>query len=275
MWNRLPAAIVAATLAVSVAAPARAANKEHQQLAADIRMLQEQTQQLQVLLGTIGDAIKAVNTRLDEQNSATRKAFADQKLTIDNLSNDLRVVREKVDDNNVRIASLTQELDALRQTIAQQPPAPRPTTEPEAAPGAGTAPAAPAVAPGTSPARLYEMAWSDYTSGQYDLAIQGFESYIRAFPKSDQAADAQVKIGTAYMMGNQYDKAVASYDVAIRSYPNAKALPEAHYQKGIALRHLGQLDRAREAFELVSKTYPDSDAGRLAKQALDQMTLKR
>src|SRR5262249_59363020 len=104
---------------VAVATPARAANKEHQQLMADLRILQEQSRQLQNMLGTLSDAIKAVNTRLDQQAETTRKAFADQKLVIDNLTNDVRVIREKLDDNNVRIGSLTQEVDSLRQTLQQ------------------------------------------------------------------------------------------------------------------------------------------------------------
>src|SRR5712692_2888584 len=124
------AALLAVALAVAVATPAWAANKEHQQLAADIRMLQEQAQLLQNMLGSIGESIKAVNTRLDEQNNVMRKAFADQKLQIDNLSSDLRIVREKVDDNNVRVASLTQELDALRQAVQQALLARPSTTDP-------------------------------------------------------------------------------------------------------------------------------------------------
>jgi len=309
MRHRLSAGLLALAVALGalgLAAPASAANKEHQQLAADIRMLQEQAQQLQTMIGSLGDAIKALNARLDEQSGVTRKMFADQKLLIDNLTSDLRVVREKVDDNNVRVSSLTQELDALRQAMQQLAARPSPTdaAAPDAgapgaatppgqqpAPAAGTgapgtagtagaappaaaAPPPPAVAVGTSPQRLYEMAWADYTAGQWDLAIQGFESYIRAFPKSDQAADAQVKIGTAYMMDNKYDKAVEAYDKAIRNYPTGTAIPEAYYRMGVALRHLGQIDRARTALEYVVKNYPDSDAGRLARQQLDQMTGK-
>ena len=102
---------------------------------ADIRLLQEQSQQLQNLIGSLNaaltEALKAVNARLDEQANATRKGLADQKLIIDNLSSDLRIVREKVDDNNVRISSLSQEVDALRQAVQQQ--APRVGPAPEAA----------------------------------------------------------------------------------------------------------------------------------------------
>jgi len=128
MRSRIAGALLALVLAATLASPASAANKEHQQLMADIRMLQEQAQLLQNLLGTINESIKAVNTRLDEQTNATRKASADQKLQMDNLAGDLRVVREKVDDNNVRIASLTQEVEALRQMVQQAASAPRPST---------------------------------------------------------------------------------------------------------------------------------------------------
>ena len=102
---------------VLTASSARAANKEHQQLMADLRILQEQAQLLQNLIGSVTDAIKAVNTRLDQQGETTRKAFADQKLVIDNLSNDVRVIREKLDDNNVRVGSLTQEIESLRSEL--------------------------------------------------------------------------------------------------------------------------------------------------------------
>src|SRR5436190_945442 len=98
-----------------------AANKEHLQLMAEIRMLQEQQQQLQALLGNLSDALKAVSGKLDDQTAAMRKAMADQTLTITNVGENVRVLREKADDTNVRISSVAQEIEALRQAIASQP----------------------------------------------------------------------------------------------------------------------------------------------------------
>src|SRR6476660_7839609 len=185
MREKIFASLLAAAI-VLAATPARAATKEHQQLMADRRILQEQSQQLQNLLGTLNDAIKAVNTRLDQQAETTRKAFADQKLVVDNLTNDVRIIREKLDDNNVRIGSLTQEVDSLRQSL-QQAGRPTPTAEPDAAASAqaGSAPAPTPPPVGVSPKSLFESAQSDYFAGQYDLAVVGFSEYIRSFPKSD------------------------------------------------------------------------------------------
>jgi tol-pal system protein YbgF len=289
MRQLLTRALTALTLVALTVRPAAAANKEHQQLMADIRILQEQQQILQNLIGTLGEAlkeaIKAVTARLDEQVVSNRKSFADEKLVVDNLSSDLRIVREKVDDNNLRIASLTQEVDALRQAIQQQsvprttsigPDAPDTPPAADAAAGAPATPAAPPpptapVAGVVSPTRLYDMAFSSYTSGLYDLAIDGFNSFIRSFPKHEMADDAQVHIGNSYLLDGKNEKAVEAYDAAIRTYPNGNAIPEAYYKKGLALRNLRQLDVARQAFEYCVKTYPDSDAGRLARQALMQL----
>jgi tol-pal system protein YbgF len=288
MKIRLSAVALALGLAAALAAPASAANKEHQQLMADIRMLQEQSQQLQNLIAQLGDTLKAVNARLDDQTNVNRKAFADQKLIIDTLSSDLRVVREKVDDNNVRIGSLTQEMESVRQTV-QQMNAPRPTTTGDTtAPAAGAAGAPPdatspgttpppaaapsgAAALGTSPQRAWDTAFSDYTAGQYDLAVLGFDAYIRDFPKSDMADNAQVLIGKSLMLDNKYDTAVDAFNKAIRAYPAGDAIPEAYYQKGLSLQHLGQTDAARDAFQFVVRTWPNSEVATLAKQKLDQL----
>ena len=269
--------VLLGAILLTVAAPASAANKEHQQLMADLRMLQEQSQVLQNLIGSVTETLKAVNTRLDQQAETTRKAFADQKLVIDNLTNDVRVIREKLDDNNVRIGSLTQEVDSLRQSMQQGS---RPSVTNDAAdtqPGGG-APAAgspsnsqPNAGVGVSPKQLFDSAMSDYYSGQYDLAILGFGDYIKSFPKSDLADDAQVNICMAYLQDGKNDKAVEACDLAIRTYPTGDKIPDAYYRKGLALRNLRDLNGARDAWDHVVKAFPDSDAGRLARQGLEQV----
>ncbi len=265
--------LVVVALLAGVASPAFAANKEHQQLMADLRMLQEQAQLLQNLIGSVTDAIKAVNTRLDQQAETNRKAFADQKLVIDNLTNDVRVIREKLDDNNVRIGSLTQELDSLRQSMQQMSVRPFGATEPDATAAPGTQPPAGSSSPvvGVSPQKLFDTARGDYMAGQYDLAVLGWEDYIKSFPKSDMADDAQVGICTAYVQDGKPDKAVAACDLAIRTYPTGDKIPEAYYRKGIALSNLKDVNGARAAWEELVKKYPGTQEAGLAQQGLERL----
>jgi tol-pal system protein YbgF len=278
MTKRLFRPLPALILALLIAAPASARDKEHQQLMADLRMLQEQAQLLQNMLGTLADALKAVNARLDQQAESTRKSIADEKLLIDTLAKDLSIVREKVDDNNVRVGSLAQEVDALRQLVQQALARPSAQTTDLTAPGAtppppagGSTPAPTAAPPrlaGASPTKTYEQAYGDYAAGLWDLAIDGFEAFLMDFPTATQADEAQFYIGRAYLNDAKYDKAVEAFDKVIRTYPASNNVPSSFYLKGVALRSLKQMDRARESWDTVIKRYPDSAAASQAKQAI-------
>lgn len=296
----LRVALVAGFVACS-AAPAFAQRRELQQMAADIRILQEQTQLLQNALAGLTDALKAVNSRIDEQIGVSRKTTADARLQADAMGSDIRVVRERVDDTNVRITSLSQEVESLRDAIAAMP-VPAPTTDlglagvpgapgdpaavPGTAPAAGSpppvspaSPAPPAPAPtgpnALSPSRLYDMAWADYTAGNYDLAIEGFTGYVRSFPKSEFADNAQYYIGESFYQRGKLAEAVEAFGRVISTYPRSDVGGQAYYKRGLCYERLNQPDRAREAYDYLVKTLGDTDAGRLAKQRLDALNRAR
>ena len=277
MRYRILGVLVAVALVVTAAAPASAANKEHQQLMADIRMLQEQSQILQNLLAALTDVVKTLSVHLDDrfdrQGTAVTKGFADQKLILDTIANESRVIRERLDDNNVRIGTLTQEVEALRSGL--QRPAPTSTdADPTAtAPMPGGTSAAGAAPPGAgvSPQKMQEAAQGDYAAGQYDLAIEGFQAYIKNFPRSDWADDAQLMICKSYLNDGKNDKAVEACDGVIRNYPTSNAVPEAYYRKGLALSNLRDVAGARAACETIVKNYKESDVATLAQQCLDRL----
>jgi tol-pal system protein YbgF len=276
------------------APPAMAQNREHQQLAAEARMLQEQAQQLAIAVAALNEALsqaaKSINARFDDTSNATRKVFADQKLLIDNVANDVRVIRERTDDTNLRIATLREELEALRSSMLamqqQAAVAPPPLVDP-AAPVDPNAPP-PAVAPaplpppaplpstvGLSPTRMLETARGDYFAGQYSLAIAGFDAFLKAFPRSESAGEAQHYIGDSYASQNRWEDAVAAYNAVIQNYQTSSIVPETYYKRGLAEERLGRIDAARTSWETVVKTHPDSDGARLARQGLDRLARQR
>ncbi|MCC7127106.1 MAG: tetratricopeptide repeat protein [Acidobacteria bacterium] len=294
----LVGSLLGATLMLP-AMPADAQSRREMQMMADIRMLQEQTQQLQqqlaAALAQITDSVKQLNARIDDQAGATRKGFADQKLTIDQIGSDLRVVKERVDETNVRITSLSQEIEALRMAIPSYPPPATtfdpsaPGADPSAAPppvaGAtpapsGTTPAVPPgpaapAPPGISPQRLYDTAWTDYTLGQWTLCIEGFNTYLRSFPRSEAADDAQFYIGECHFADGKYSDAMEAYNRVIANYPRGDKMPDAYYKRGMTFERLGDLDRARESWETLLKTFPDAEVARLGKQNLDRLARAR
>jgi tol-pal system protein YbgF len=269
--------IVAAAL-VLPAAPAAAQSRAERQMMADVRMLQEQTQQLAITLAALQDSIKALNTRLDQSDESTRKGLADQRLVVENMGADLRVIRDRTGETNVRINTLSQEMDALRSQLlavaASMQTAQAAPVDPNA-PIDPNAPVPPPATPlpntlGLSPTRMYEAAMAEYAAGQWTLAITGFDQFLKAFPTSEMADDAQKMIGDTHYAAGKYPEAVAALNEMIQNYPRSDKLADAYFRRGSAQERMKDLDAARESWEFVIKNYPDSDAARLAKQNLDR-----
>jgi tol-pal system protein YbgF len=276
-----------------LAAPAAAANKEHQQMMADIRMLQEQNQRLQLQLAALTRALETITSKLDEQSGTSRKLFADEKLLLGGISDDLRVVREKSDDNSVRLGTLSQDLEALRQMMPTTPP-PTPPTDLAAAGAPGAPPAgenppptppaqaapppSPAEQLGMLPTEAYRRAQADYWAGDYQLAISGFEGFLKAVSRTDradsssQAPDAQFYIGEAYYNQGKLDQAIDAYTKVIAGYPSSSRVPEAYYKRGLMYERSGDKVHARESFQaLISKYPPENQWVVMATQAMARL----
>lgn len=275
MLNRISrgaaTALVVAGALVAGGVPLAAADREHRVMMAELRMLQEQNQQLHQMLNALAETLKALNAKLDDQSAATRKTLADQRLLIENLGEGVRIIRERGDETNVRIATLSQDIEALRAMAASAVPAPVPPT---GEPGAAMPPPDPNAPPqtGTSPSQLYALAFGDYTGGQWDLAIQGFQTYLKAYPKSPLAHKAALYIGQAHYAAGRFKEAIAAYDEVIANYSGTESVPEAYYKRGLAYERLGDLARAQESLEFVLKNFPDASFFHLAKQALERLT---
>jgi tol-pal system protein YbgF len=284
-------AAVWSVLFFSMAAPAAAQNREHLQLAAELRMLQEQNQQLSLALSQLADTLKAVNSRLDATEEFQRRRFADQEVLVKNLGSDLGTIRERTQDTDTRLRTLKDEIDALRQTflslpalIAQSQMPSAPLTDPNnpnatltPAPG-GVSAATPSPTPapiltlppeaGLSPNRLFDTAFSDYTSSQYASAITGFQQLVKTYPTAERADDAQFFIGESLANMNRYPEAIDAYNQVIQKYSTGDQVDMAFYRRGFVESQSGRTEAARETWEELVKRFPNSQGAQLAKQRL-------
>jgi tol-pal system protein YbgF len=285
--SRAAGILIVLVMSLLAARPASAdADKEHKLLMAEIRMLQEEQQQLRAVLLGLGDTLKALNVRLDTDAGRVQKSFADQKLIVEGVAETTRILREKADETNVRLSSMTQELQSLRQTVASMPaPAPLATTpatgEPVAADPSTGAPTTVTPPPGgsnptnVSPTQMWDRVYAVYTGGQFDLAVEGFQSFIRTFPTSPQADDAQLYIGHSLYNAGKYPEAVTALQRVISNYPQSDSVPTAYYKLGSTYEAMKQFDAARKAYETVIKNYPKGVDAQLAQQSLVRVQDKK
>ena len=121
--------------------------------------------------------------------------------------------------------------------------------------------------PTTSPSELYLQAFSDYASGRYSQAIQGFGAFIGNYPSSDYAGNAQYWLGECYYALENYDQAVRELQKVGDRYPGSDKAPDALLKMVPSLRKLNQFEQARKIREDLLRLYPDSAAAQKALSA--------
>ena len=277
-------AVVALVLAlayvgITPATPA-AADREHQQIMADLRILQEQTLQLQALMTDLGEALKAVNSRIEDQTSLERKAFADGKVQMDTMSGDLRVVREKVDETNVRLGTITQELESLRQAIPEPGAVPQAPVNADAGAVPGGTPGVTRAAPdrGDDVAQRIRVFSRSGCSTAHTATTRQATTFSRCrgskatwdiFPRVSARTRRN---STSANRSRGRRKTWTRSSPTIGSSPTTRdppSVPTAYYKRGMAFERLGEPARARESYEALLKQFPDTQQAVLAKQRLE------
>jgi tol-pal system protein YbgF len=266
--------LIALISGLTMAVPARAQNREHLLMAADLKILQQQNQELASTLAQmiqlLNETAKALNTRIDQTNESIRKGFADQSLTLNTTAGDVRKTLAQTQDAATRLGELKEEVEALRTSIptllSRLAPPPDPSFAPDpnavSAAGAAASPVAGQAPPSTlglSPERMFNTAMADYGGGNYVAAIQGFQEFIKTFATSPRAAAAQQTIGDSEYLQNHWEQALAAYNLVIQNYPKSDQIPWAYYKRGLVQSRLGQTANARVSFETVVKQFPETE----------------
>jgi tol-pal system protein YbgF len=129
----------------------------------------------------------------------------------------------------------------------------------------------PAPVPTLSPDQIYQAAYADYNKGNFDLAIEGFSSYVSSLPQGSQAPNAQYWLGECYYSQREFQKAIDEFDKVIKDYPKGARVPSALLKKAYAYLELKDKAKARPILEVVVKRYPQTREAGLAKDKLRQV----
>jgi tol-pal system protein YbgF len=241
------------------AAPALAANKDIERLQVQVAGLQGQMAELQRVAEESLREVRRLNEALAEQNALTKRSLQDQRTQDDAIAAALKDLTE-------RLAVLAEKLEALK--VAQAPPVDPALAAAGDTGGGGPAPGAPSPPP-PAPRELYSQAYADYARGNYDLAIQAFTEYIRAYPGTEFTDNAQYWIGECLYGKQKYTEAIEGWNALFRDYPSSDKLPDARVKKGMALERLGRRSQALVEYRFVVDRFPNSPAARIARERLN------
>ncbi|WP_417663007.1 tol-pal system protein YbgF [Pseudomonas sp.] len=118
---------------------------------------------------------------------------------------------------------------------------------------------------------FYDAAFDLIKAKDFDKANQAFSAFLRKYPKSQYAGNAQYWLGEVNLaQGNLQGAAQAFADVA-QKYPQHSKVPDSMFKLGDVEQRLGDQAKAKSTFQQVIAQYPNSSAAQLAQRNLQRM----
>ncbi len=125
-----------------------------------------------------------------------------------------------------------------------------------------------------SPKEVYNMAYSDYRKGNFELAIDGFKMYREQFPESPLVDNSLYWIGECYFSQKKYAEAIEQFNELLLNYPRGDRIPAAYLKKGISLMELKKKEESLIVFKLLISKYPLEEETKIAQQKIRELLLE-
>ena len=201
-----------------------------------------------------------VDQKLNDQQTKLVAPVATLGTKVDQMSDDFRSVATNVAELVRRMSALDAKLADISNAIRtlSAPPA-----APPAAVGVGSNGQITTQVPGASGASAetsYNNAYRDYSSGKNELALQEFAEYVKSFPDTADAPNAQFYIGYIYFNGGaNYADAAKAFDDVVMRWPENPKSADAMYYKAVSLQKDGQRTAAVKGYKDFIAKYPHHD----------------
>lgn len=125
--------------------------------------------------------------------------------------------------------------------------------------------------PSLSAREVYDMAYTDYRKGNYQLSIDGFQIYLEQFSESPLADNALYWIGECYFSQEDYETAVEQFNQLILRFPEGDKIPAAYLKKGISLMNLDRKEEALSVFRLLISKFPLEEETKIAQEKIKEI----
>jgi tol-pal system protein YbgF len=220
---------------------------------------------LKTLIEQSNSNVNSMKVTVDELRKNMEQNLANSGSRLDSLSSQIQALSESLEEAKSRLGKLSDQVAQTQniiQTLNQ--------------PAAGSNPQTPG-SPGGSPTAkpdadsLYKSGLTSFNGGQYQLAIQSFQDYMKYYGDTDLASNAQFYIGESfYAMGN-YPQAIEAYNICIERYPGGNKQQAAQLKKAYGLLELNQTQAGIRELRSLVQRYPSSHEAELARQRLKKL----
>lgn len=193
-----------------------------------------------------------------QQEENSRKADADRKDAGEWRTED-RQFRADLQETLRQLSDATKVINN-RMGTASRTPVPSPTT---------TMATAPTSTPDDE--KAFGSAVLDYNRGNYAIASEGLDHFLRAYPTSVRKPDALFFLGMAYYNQKNYEKSQAAFDRILRDHPNSSQFLPAKLKRGQCLLKQGLKPAALRVFKELVDGFPGTPEARTAQQEVTDL----
>lgn len=222
-------------------------------------------------------AIAELQEDVAETISELRTEGAKSSVKLDTLENRISALIERIEDSELRITNLRKEVTSLRisrtGTMFARPAGMQddPTEDPT---DSSQNPAGDQQTfSSSSEVEAYQISYSDYLRGEFNLAASGFRNYLRDFPNGSKVEDAQFFLAESLYNVGDFESAVEEYDAFAQRFPDSPNVINATYKKGLAFLDSNQTAQGVILLQQLIRRYPDSNEARLAREKLRNLGL--
>lgn len=259
--------------------------KAYELIYKDVQLLKQQVLQLDAKIENNKENIKLIKQQLEDLLSLVKLFQTEQasfKEDQKKIPTQYLVLLEKMESISSQMAKFSNHLLEIKraslappeqeETQKEQTPAPKENKEAKEAEGPELQ--TPLPPSSLSPQEVYNMAYSDYLKGNFQLAIEGFTLYRINFSESPLADNALYWIGECYFSQEEYQKAIDQFNALILNYPAGDRIPAAYLKKGISLMELGKKEEALIVFKLLISKYPLEEETKIAQQKIQELIVE-
>lgn len=245
----------------------------------DLADVQEQLRRIERDQSQTRDMLERLETQASRQEGqVTRAEVADLAFRLDQVARESEITDERLGDLDRQIERMAEE---VRQSREMAQGASGATTDVMLIPGVvgsaqGTAadPRFPAEQPGQAepdPGNLYNTAYTDFSKGNYALAVAGFEEFVEKYEDNPLADNAMYWVGECHFSQGGFDEAIQAFDRMLEQFPDSDKAAAANLKKGLAYLEQNEIRQAIVQLQHVRSAYPGSDEARIARDKLTSL----
>lgn len=131
----------------------------------------------------------------------------------------------------------------------------------------------PSTAAAAEDERAFNAAVLDYNRGNYPLAAEGLELFLKTYPQSAKRSDALFFLGLCHYNQRTFDKALAAFDRIIKDHAASPQFMPAKLKRAQCFLKQGLKPAAVKAFRELVEGYSGSAEARTAQQELSDLGL--